>query len=33
MLLDLKKINQVPLGYNEYIREKHDKVQIVLHGS
>jgi hypothetical protein len=31
MLLDLKKINQVPLGYNEYIREKHDKVQIVLH--
>lgn len=31
MLLDLKKINQVPLGYYEYIREEHKKTQIVLH--
>ena len=31
MSLDLKKINQVPLGYYEYIREQHEKAQIVLH--
>lgn len=29
--LDLSKINQVPLDTNEYIREVHPKLQIVLH--
>lgn len=29
--LNLSKINQKPLDFDEYIREKHEKTQIVLH--